>query len=953
MKYPELVEELREFLTSGNAAELDFVFDTVGLYADACREVNARLKECDQLLQSGRLTEALQAAERDPNLLDAATILDFPERALLEAKLVADKRVLPPRVDLERAAQLNAAYEKAGNLTRLLASHRLLALDRGDIIDRLQVLRRLAAAEPDNDGWQADLAEYEAAALSQIKESIAQGNGSMNESALRSTLELLQSSDWRSAVPRSLTSQLSQQLQEIEDQRKLVELSQLTSEIEAAHAANDVEALASLAQSFGNYERQFGLPQGLRLSQRITAALSWLSDEQKRLAQHRQNQGDLRSLELGIREGWKREELEPVFLRLMTSHASIPQDLVTMYRSRESGWLVHHRRRQQIIVLGIIGTLAITAATVWTLLDRSARATELSESRTYLRNLVEKEDWIAAREYLDWLQKNSPQLLDDPEIKSLAAKVKDAEETETRRRQEFERNIKHIEERGIAEPDTAALQRAEDLARTETEKAQVLEWRSRIRQYKNQRFQNRMDEFNAKLDQLSRAINAADPDKLTDAQLRQLDSRAEELRATYNDLPRNLTEPITLLRKQISTIIEQHRQTRSWDKDKLSLAQASQVSEYKGALAELVTRYPQNPVSSELSIALSRADAWAGLERLRAYFAMASQCMFDQLGPEKAREILKLREAAEKDLGTLVIQDPLANWTDYLKSASSLDSTESQKVFDGLSQLVELPIFRDAKKVIRANEQGQPSSYFYLKADQGKDLWIYFKSINGDTAKRTFNLAAQKPLENCVCDHVERIKRFLSYKDRLLLTNQGFLAILEKLNTEKNLDPVLKVALLRRFVADGSTISDLLKQRLDGVSKAIDNANLDLGANWVLPSDKIAEQARVNSEAFLNKYEPKFNEAFAAARNDLQRLSSIRIPKLPEYVGFLMRGQTMLEFQLAEGIELPANGDLVCLLPQGARYSLQKIGRIDQGTPRLLETAQKAASGDRVYVQSD
>ena len=79
--YQRIVDDIRSSLSSTSVEGVDFLRAATADYAVACDEVNERLRQCGALLHKGLRSEAIQLCEMEPNLLEVAASLDFPERS--------------------------------------------------------------------------------------------------------------------------------------------------------------------------------------------------------------------------------------------------------------------------------------------------------------------------------------------------------------------------------------------------------------------------------------------------------------------------------------------------------------------------------------------------------------------------------------------------------------------------------------------------------------------------------------------------------------------------------------------------------------------------------------------------------------------------------------------------------------------------------------------------------
>src|SRR4029077_815572 len=139
----QTVDEIRSFLQSADQTLTDPVRQLATAYARACQEIGKRLRRCWEFLQQGLRSEAIHLAEAEPNLLDELATLDFPERKQWEEVCLSYGLASPGRLNFEAAEALNEAYADALPLDGLLRKHRLLALTRAPVAQRLSLLRRV------------------------------------------------------------------------------------------------------------------------------------------------------------------------------------------------------------------------------------------------------------------------------------------------------------------------------------------------------------------------------------------------------------------------------------------------------------------------------------------------------------------------------------------------------------------------------------------------------------------------------------------------------------------------------------------------------------------------------------------------------------------------------------------------------------------------------------------
>jgi hypothetical protein len=146
-----------------SAVALRTVYEQV---AEAVAEVNAALDEVRGLLRAGLRDEALSMY--DFELVTVARRLGMRNRAdwvRVHGWLLEQGLALPAEIDSISAADLEAAACDIEVLLHDLDALRRLELERAPLADRLAVLRRLWACDPDNPVWPAAIEDHERALI--------------------------------------------------------------------------------------------------------------------------------------------------------------------------------------------------------------------------------------------------------------------------------------------------------------------------------------------------------------------------------------------------------------------------------------------------------------------------------------------------------------------------------------------------------------------------------------------------------------------------------------------------------------------------------------------------------------------------------------------------------------------------------------------------------------------
>ena len=189
---------------SNSMEGVDFLRSAAADYSVACDDVNERLRRCGALLRQGLRSEAIQLADIEPNLLDLVATLDFPERRQWEE--VAQFYGIVPSAPLlfDVAADLNEAYAIEQPMADLLRQHRLLALARGPLKQRIGTLRSLIQADENNPVWRDDLQTFETERLKELQHEVADALEAGDLATIATLDDELRADGWSSSPPASL-----------------------------------------------------------------------------------------------------------------------------------------------------------------------------------------------------------------------------------------------------------------------------------------------------------------------------------------------------------------------------------------------------------------------------------------------------------------------------------------------------------------------------------------------------------------------------------------------------------------------------------------------------------------------------------------------------------------------------------------------------------------------------
>jgi hypothetical protein len=504
--YQRIVDEIRSFLQSTDQTLTDQVKEWAAGYAEACREANARLRRCEEFLQKGLRSEAIHLAQAEPVLLDLLAVLDFPERSQWEEVIFTYNLPSPPKINIASAEALNEAYTSVLPLEQLLRKHRLLALTRASLPDRLAVMRQIAQLDGNNPIWAEDIGEFEKARIRQMEGELEHALQTSDMRALNALLGEVRTTQWVTSPPLQLVQRV-EDLAKVREQKRFREaLYALEAELHEAVGACDVERVKRLRDRW-NAEALRG---HLRLNDlawdRVNPAFDWLDRQEERLVRERKHQAAVRELERALKEGASKEELEAIYRDVGDFNGGAPAELEEAYLARLDRLRRASARVRKNVLIGVAVALLVIAGAVCFLVYREIQANHLADAVQSLKRMLEADDISSAAKYMEELDANHAGIANAPELEPLRAQIEKKSAEERLRVEEFQTAFKDAERAPL--DDKEKLAKVRGLTRTPKEKTDLYQLeRKRAEQLESWR-QKQDQDFRARAGDLETRIKA-------------------------------------------------------------------------------------------------------------------------------------------------------------------------------------------------------------------------------------------------------------------------------------------------------------------------------------------------------------------------------------------------------------------------------------------------------------
>jgi hypothetical protein len=971
LDYQRIVDDVRSALFNNGQDGDDFLQGAAADYSLAIDEANERLRQCGALLRKGLRSEAIQLCEVEPNLLDVVEILDFPERDTWKELLALHGLSAPAALMLEVAANLNEGYAVEQPLATLLQRHRLLAMSHGPIRLRVETLRSLAEADPENPIWDQDLRTFEQERLKELQQEVPQAIAGRDMTVLNALAAELEHSAWRIGRPDSLISQIAVVRLNAARQEGLGQLRQTAGRLHAVHAAMDVDGGRRVRAQWDPLFATWGRFAESSLRQEVAAALDWLREEDELAEQAARHEGAVAAMEQAIMARRGAEELHRLH-REARREGDIPASAEAGYRERLAAIDRAAKWRTRASLAIFASFIVAIGSVIAVMVLQHVQAGRADRALASLRQLVQDNNVDEARNFIDQLAAESPQIAADPRIQEISSRLTKQLQDEDARRRAFAVAIDLVQ-KSIADqpPDKEALSRAKKLAITEEENAAVrkaeqdiAELGRAVQSKVDQDFLAQRKDLNDRAGAIEKDIEA-DPDashrKLTDlsAEL----TRLQESSPQISDAAR---KPAELLQTRVKALDEEaHTVTDRLIREEAITAASGDNAAFRQKLLDYADKFPQARRSASFrAVAGEESPLWDWIaqwnEAVQAIGRQNSAKFNRKTAADLAPKLRKLLDDRPGHPDADAFQQRLP----YLEAIVHRSDGEGNPIEAALK-----PIFTDplvAGVWMLADTAGQkyylledpttkfggplialqPSTVYSFEYVAGFDLSKKRKSLRGNDIKPSGPVAPQ----------LATAKALVAILDGMTddQWEKSFCRMIEAVLNDHDTDPLLKHFLLRKILSVGCQGSLCLQKGLAGHAELLTNSTIPPSVNWVDPNNSEAAGLRPVAEGELGKL-PSFSDAKNDVANQWHSLGRA-IGTEWVCVGWLRKNMDG-NWQCLTKSNCPESGKLVTVRTADADGRRAKaavfaaVGRLDRGKAVIDAVPGPAlAEGRPVYV---
>ena len=422
--YQRVVEFLRDVRQAPLQGVTEEISQAAKDFATFCVEANERLRKCSGFLQQGLRTEAIHLADENPNLLDLVAALDLPDPEVWAEFCANNGLPVPPPLQLDRAEQLNEAYAQDQPMEHLLSRHRLLALARAPMRERLGVMRQLMAIDPGNAAWEKDIRGYEAARIRELPTSFYNAMKDHDDAAIVDLAHEMTESAWIEPLPLDLVTAVTDANARIQRRTLEDELKKLVQPLRDAFAAQTLKDCQSIVARWKKLMTSAGVTNvSHELSDEIKPVIAWIAEEEKKEDRLRKYRGSCKAFGDLLNRDATDRELEAGYARLKEFGEPVPEDFTTRYADKRKSRQHATERKHKLRLAAIAGIVIVIVVVVLGVGITIMHASAAERWANELNSAVAAKDIEKIRHLLEELSKASAQITGDQRVSTARAEA--------------------------------------------------------------------------------------------------------------------------------------------------------------------------------------------------------------------------------------------------------------------------------------------------------------------------------------------------------------------------------------------------------------------------------------------------------------------------------------------------------------------------------------------------
>lgn len=892
-----IADQIRKALEKRDGVSEEVMAPLASAYAEEVNRVNERLGEAVGLLRKGLRSEAIQRASLEPNAIDDAANLDFPEVGewleILQFLLIT----VPPEVDQDAAQQINEAIVETQPLNELLNRHRRLAIAKAPLPWRLKVLRRIAQVDPMNSVWEEDIEAWEDVRLKQVpvelKRAISEGDAKL-VAALRNELT---TQSWRVEPSTRLVKQARDAADQYTYDAHAERLRQIAPQLHDAFGQYNELLARALRDQWRQVQVELSSPAPMELQEQVAPAFTWLDELDRDAALAQERTASVAGLERALDRNQTVGNLQRAYQQASRFDEPIPIELEQRFRVTVAEHELRAKRKTQAILVSIVAATLLTAGLIGYWQWNANETQRVAAATLQMQSLLDSGKLTEANQFWEQIEATQPKVAGSAEMASLSSQLSGELAQEESRAAQFADYLVQAGNPDPAEIDIASLGKAESLAVSEKEKASVFEiqrkrtqWERELQAEHTDLALDQLDDYRRELDQIESGTASLENTKAITI----LVDKVGKLPAMFPRRSATTNAQIDLLKSRAIAIRDAMRkqslgmQTRKTAITRL--LESSSLAVFADNLNAFAREVPDSPMTKEFRKVSQERTLWEQVRETNKFMQLIRLSIVGRISPREAKSIL---EASTK-LTSVVVRNPILdampNITSKLEKVQNREIV-LEKVFNDLALQTVAELV-----TIEAPNDEDPSTenrYFiyYSHFDQFRDRFKMEGRIGVDVvvneSAAVKNQGFVGPIE--VIPEPRATVRWLINKkndnrEKLLSDWNGmFLQTAAELRKRPNLDGLVKEILLLQLLKGGAEGSDLLKQSLADAIRMLDRRQ-ERRKRWF-----VAKPLESSLDPSIERLVvPDMSRAYAKRDDDWRNIQAASVREY-RWVGCLLR----------------------------------------------------------------
>ncbi len=834
-------------------------------------------------------------------------------------------------------------------------------------------MRKLAAQDPLNAIWTDDLRTFEKARFRQMQAEAAQAAQSRDWPALSQLAAEIDQQNWVEPPPKALVHGLRKADAQLRGEQTRAALADLEIRLNHAFAERDTIRGRLARQDWIALTSGAPLDPNDPIWERVHHPLTWLEEQDRLAAEDHAHDETVAALVAALDDPKHiaPAELERLAHSVLQYGRGMAEGLQQRYVARLQSAEKAQTARFRLVTSAIAAAVVVVASLVIYAIRSSTRASEAEQAGTAMADMIDRGEIKQAEDFLASLQKADAALLSYPPVIEARENLKVLQEKENDRALEFDKAMRAAEQAPVTQLNPPELEAARKLARLETEKQAIEQFAKRRAEELAAQQAKHEKEVNPRLDAIGRQVaeleqklggnpaakidESAISSALGDAQ-RDLTGLATEL-AYVGDKVQALADSLGKKLAAMRSRLDRRRQQAALEA-KITEAVAYSpakttidIESFIGALDRYIKQYPDDARSAAFKKTKEEKTLWHGIA---AWNAVAGPWKLGETAQLTAKEV-KLRA---EQCGRFLTQNPgfpaTADISLYQKQLEAIarrapdDDSPTVKIRRLLSDvLVDHVWMVTTKDDADANTKSVVKRYYSARQPTDNDIFVRFSSIVSFEGKEMRRAIPKDKVSYVGLSPQSKIaERFGDIESKLPQWDTVMIDLVEAIIRQRDIDPILQVALLRKVVESAVEGSETLREAFEPLKARLDAANVDANVPWMNP--EIPQPGRERALEVVQS----LSDVIPQRKQVLARASAVEAGAVQCYVTAGWLAHERDGWRLRTGVALPPRGDLFTIFMLDNKQSgWTKVGAVTDSKPVIDATEPAAlAEGRPVFM---